>query len=65
MKTVTKRVPVTVRTRRGHKTTYVTKSYSEPIFRAQTNKYVRQYHWINNYFASRDADGFQKMQDDH
>jgi len=65
MKTVTKRVPVVVRTRRGHKTTYVTKSYSEPILRAQTNKYVRQYHWINNYFASRETDGFQRMQDDH
>ena len=63
MKTVTRKVPVRVKTRRGHKTTYVTKSYSEPIFRAQTNKYVRQYHWINNYFASRETDGFQRMQD--
>jgi len=63
MKTITRKVPVRVKTRRGHKTTYVLKSYSEPIFRAQTNKYVRQYHWINNYFASRAADGFQKMQD--
>jgi hypothetical protein len=65
MKTVTRTVPVRVKTRRGHKTTYVTKSYSEPIFKAQTNKYVRQYHWINNYFASREMDGFQRMQDDH
>jgi len=63
MKTVTRKVPVRVKTRRGHKTTYVVRSYSEPIFRAQTNKYVRQYHWINNYFASRAADGFQKMLD--
>jgi hypothetical protein len=63
-KTITKAVPVRVKTRRGHKTTYVLKSYTEPIFKAQTNKYVRQYHWINNYFANRDTDGFQKMQDD-
>jgi hypothetical protein len=63
MKTITRKVPVRVKTRRGHKTSYVLKSYSEPIFKAQTNKYVRQYHWINNYFASRKADGFQKMQD--
>ena len=64
MKTITRTVPVRVRTRHGHKTTYVVKSYSEPIFKAQTNKYVRQYHWINDYFASRQTDGFQKMQDD-
>jgi hypothetical protein len=63
MKTVTRKVPVRVKTRRGHRTTYVLKSYTEPIFKAQTNKYVRQYHWINNYFASRDTRGFQQMQD--
>ncbi len=63
MKTITRRVAVRVKTRRGHKTTYVLKSYSEPIFRAQTNKYVRQYHWINNYFASRETDGFKTMRE--
>jgi hypothetical protein len=62
-KTITRKVPVSVKTRRGHKTTYVLKSYSEPILKAQTNKYVRQYHWINNYFAARETDGFRKMPD--
>src|SRR5262249_2750917 len=64
MKTVTRKVPVRVKTRPGYKTSDVLKNSSKPIFREQTNKYVRQYHWINNYFASRETDGFQRMQDD-
>jgi len=63
-KTVTKTVAVKVRGRRGRLTTkYVSKSYTEPIFRQETNKYVRQYHWINNYFADRNTKGFQEMSD--
>src|SRR5580704_292541 len=63
-KTVTKTVAVRVRGRRGKLTTkYVAKSYTEPIFRAETNKYVRQYHWINNYFADRKLKGFKEMPD--
>ncbi|HXG66966.1 MAG TPA: hypothetical protein VNO70_17825 [Blastocatellia bacterium] len=48
--TVTRRVPVRVRTRRGRTTTkYVVRSYTQPIFRSETSKYVQQYHWIEDY----------------
>jgi hypothetical protein len=63
--TVTRQVAVRARNRRGRMTTkYVAKSYTEPIFRAQTNKYVRQYHWINNYFADKNLKGFKEMKDE-
>jgi hypothetical protein len=63
--TVTRKVAVRVRTRRGgHRTAYISKSYTTPIFRSETNKYVRQYHWINNFFAARNQKGFQPMQED-
>jgi hypothetical protein len=63
--TITRKVAVRVRTRRGgHRTAYVSKSYTTPIFRQQTDKYVRQYHWINNFFAARNQKGFKPMQDD-
>lgn len=53
-KVVTERVAVRKRTRRGRlKTVYVSKSYSVPIFRNETSKYVSQYHWINDYFISK------------
>lgn len=55
--TVTRRVPVKVRKKVGKRwrtqTVYVTRSYSQPIFRAETSKYVRQYHWIEDYFKAR------------
>jgi hypothetical protein len=51
--TVTRRVPVRVRTRRGRtQTRYVVKSYTQPIFRSETSKYVSQYHWISDYLES-------------
>ncbi len=54
-KVVTERVAVKRRTRRGRlKTVYVSKSYTVPIFRNETSKYVSQYHWISDYFVSRD-----------
>ena len=54
-KVVTERVAVKKRTRRGRlKTVYVSKSYTVPIFRNETSKYVSQYHWIDDYFDSRD-----------
>jgi len=54
-KVVTERVAVKKRTRRGRlKTVYVSKSYTVPIFRNETSKYVSQYHWISDYFVSRD-----------
>jgi hypothetical protein len=53
-KVVTEKVAVKKRTRRGRLTTvYVSKSYSVPIFRNETSKYVSQYHWISDYFDSR------------
>jgi Transglycosylase SLT domain len=53
-KVVTEKVAVRKRTGRGRmKTVYVSKSYSVPIFRNETSKYVSQYHWISDYFASR------------
>ncbi len=61
--TVTKRVPVRVRTRRGRKTKYVLKSYTQPIFRSETSKYVRQYHWINDYFVGRNTEGFKELEE--
>lgn len=57
--TVTRRVPVKVRRKVGKRwrtqTVYVTRSYSQPIFRAETSKYVRQYHWIEDFFQARKA----------
>jgi hypothetical protein len=55
--TVTRRVPVRVRKKAGKRsrtqTVYVTRSYTQPIFRSETSKYVRQYHWIEDFFKSR------------
>lgn len=55
--TITRKVPVKVRQRVGKRsrtrTVYVTRSYSQPIFRSETNKYVRQYHWIEDFFKAR------------
>jgi hypothetical protein len=54
MKTINERVAVKVRTRRGRRMTkYVLKSYTQPIFKSETSKYVSQYHWINDFFAGR------------
>jgi len=52
--TVSKKVPVKVRTRNGKTAKrYVVKHYSAPIFKNETSKYVSQYHWINDYLAER------------
>ncbi len=54
MMRVTKKAPVRVKGRKGRwRTVFVNKTYSQPIFRYETNKYVRQYHWIEAYFESR------------
>ncbi len=56
--TITKKVPVRVRSRSGKMTTrYVVKRYSQPIFRSETSKYISQYHWINDYLAERAKTG--------
>lgn len=53
--TVKERVAVKVRGRRGRvQTKYVLKSYTQPIFRNETSKYVSQYHWINSFLAVRE-----------
>ncbi len=52
--TVSKKVPVRVRSRSGRVTKrYIVKKYSQPIFKNETSKYVSQYHWINDYLARR------------
>ncbi len=51
-KTVSQKVRVKVRTRRGRtQTRYILKSYTVPIFKSETSKYVSQYHWINDFLA--------------
>jgi hypothetical protein len=52
--TVSKKVPIRVRTKRGRvQKRYVVKRYTRPIFRDETSKYVSQYHWIRDYVSSR------------
>lgn len=55
-KVVTEKVPVRVKTKRGRRVTkYVLKSYSQPIFKSETSKYVSQYHWIDDFLVARAA----------
>jgi hypothetical protein len=49
---VTRRVPVRVRARGKVRTRYVLRTYTQPVFRSETSKYVRQYHWIDSFFSS-------------
>jgi len=52
--TVTKRIAVRVRSRKGRVARrYVVKKYTQPIFKNETSKYVNQYHWINDFLAER------------
>jgi hypothetical protein len=52
--TVSKKVAVRVRSRRGRVTRrYVTKTYTQAIFKNETSKYVSQYHWISDFLAQR------------
>lgn len=52
--TVSRKVAVKVRSRRGRITRrYVTKHYTQSIFKNETSKYVSQYHWINDFLAER------------
>ena len=52
--TVSRRVAVKVRSRRGRVTRrFVTKTYTQPIFKNETSKYVSQYHWISDFLAER------------
>lgn len=56
-KTVSYRVPVKVRVRQKNsrrsrlKTVYVTKHFTQAIFRNETSNYIKQYHWIENALA--------------
>ena len=57
-KTVTRRVPVRVRGRNGRVSRrYVVRSYTRPIFKNETSKYISQYHWINDYLSERTKSG--------
>ena len=52
--TVSRKVRVRVRSRSGRVARrYVTKKYTQPIFKNETSKYVSQYHWINDFLAER------------
>jgi hypothetical protein len=52
--TVSRRIPVRVRSRSGKVTKkYVTKRYTQAIFKNETSKYISQYHWINDYLTER------------
>ena len=52
--TVSKKIAVKVRSRKGRMVKrYVTKSYTQSIFKNETSKYVSQYHWINDYLMAR------------
>jgi hypothetical protein len=63
-KTVSERVAVKVRNRRGRTTTkYVLKSYTQPIFKSETSKYVSQYHWINDFFVGQNEDGTKQLEE--
>lgn len=55
--TVSRRVPVRVKVGRRMRTKYVVKKYTASIFRAETSKYVRQYHWIKDYLEANELDG--------
>jgi hypothetical protein len=52
--TVNRKVAVRVRSSKGRMVKrYVTKSYTQAIFKNETSKYVSQYHWINDYLMTR------------
>ena len=51
---VSQRVPVRTRGRKGkYRTVYVVKTYTRNVFKAETSKYVMQYHWIDEYLESQ------------
>ena len=55
---IARKVPVRTRTARGRmRTTYVVKYYTLPILRAETEKYVRQYHWLKVFLVGNKLDG--------
>ncbi|MEP7274588.1 MAG: hypothetical protein ABI882_24070, partial [Acidobacteriota bacterium] len=54
--TVSQRVPIRTRVRRGkYRTVYVVKTYTRSVFKPETSKYVKQYHWIKDYFETQRA----------
>jgi hypothetical protein len=53
---VSQRVPVRTRGKnRKYRTVYVVKTYTQNLFKAETSKYVMQYHWIEGYLESQRA----------
>ena len=54
---VSERIPIRKRVRKGkYRTVYVVKTYTRNLFKAETSKYVMQYHWIEDYFQTLRAD---------
>ena len=54
---VSQRVPIRRRVRKGkYRTVYVVKTYTRNLFKAETSKYVKQYHWIEDYFRTQRAE---------
>lgn len=54
---VSQRVPIRTRVRKGkYRTVYVVKTYTRNLFKAETSKYVKQYHWIEDYFQTQRAE---------
>ena len=54
---VSQRVPIRRRVRKGkYRTVYVVKTYTRNLFKEETSKYVKQYHWIEDYFRTQRAE---------
>ena len=54
---VSQRVPMRKRVRKGkYRTVYVVKTYTRNVFKSETSKYVKQYHWIEEYFQTLRAE---------
>jgi hypothetical protein len=54
---VSQRVPIRKRVRKGkYRTVYVVKTYTRNVFKSETSKYVKQYHWIEEYFQTLRAE---------
>ena len=53
---VSVRVPVRKKVRKGkYRTVYVVKTSTRALFKAETVKYVMQYHWIEDYLQAHAA----------
>jgi hypothetical protein len=54
---VSQRVAIRKRVRKGkYRTVYVVKTYTRNVFKSETSKYVKQYHWIEEYVQTLRAE---------